>query len=860
MNSAKKNQMRNWVSIIFFLILISNKTASSQYVKNLNDLKIQSLTTENGMFGNQVNCIYQDSKGFIWIGTNMGLNRWDGYEFKIFISDPNNKQCFKNGDIISLIEDNENRLWIGTKSDIAILSMKTLKFETTDLIRNHDSLPLNSRYQAFALQDSSFMWIGSADGLIKVNLHDYSIKIYKTFPNDSTSFGGEAITALRISNSGDLWIGTDGKGLNRYNKERDTFDRFGLFYGKFNTSTDTILRNYSNGSIATISEDLNGNLLVGTNASSRFYQNHPDSAGVFDTYMGYPQLLLKSGTISWINKEIIDALPKGKWKNVLRRSRFFVRDKNDFIYFIQENKTLVKIPYDRFLIDNKFQLSDSTFEDYTYESDINLTCLFLDKNDNLWIGTSYGIKMLPNVGNKFQDIPTISANKIESIAESKIGDIYLGTNNAGLLKYVKSNNNIHLFKVTDANSYCDISFDKNDDLWGSNFYQNIFKLDTSNLPDKYRYIDKPKIYFNFKIPELNVKKIFEFTIDQNGTLWAELEDHGFGWIDTSEQTFHEMIPDSIRLMRVKYTFASVFDDKISTLWIGRQGGLIALNYITKKYEQYNIENNSWNNPAMLVLGLAKDDSSRIWFGTRANGLYCFIPSTQMFYHFTNSDGIPDNSVRGVVYHKGTIWMSTTNGISRLKIPNNLDNKKQKLEIRNFGLKDGPFADSFNPEVYLKAKDGQIFFSTEKNLITFYPDSILDNPAIPPVFITELEVNNHIIQSGDSTGILQYSITYTDSLFLDYKENTLSFRYSGLNFINPSYNQFAYMLEGFDTTWIHCGNRRFVSYSNLDPGEYVFRVKASNDDGVWNEQGKSLHIIISLLSGKQTGSIHWLQLW
>jgi len=309
-------------------------------------------------------------------------------------------------------------------------------------------------------------------------------------------------------------------------------------------------------------------------------------------------------------------------------------------------------------------------------------------------------------------------------------------------------------------------------------------------------------------------------------------------------THYKHDPDNPNSLSTDHVF-SIYEDRSGTLWIGTWGG--GLNKFDREIEQFTHYRHDSNNPNSLsndlVRSIYEDRSGTLWIGTQGGGLNKFDREKEQFIHYREKDGLPNDVIYGILEDNNNyIWLSTNKGISKF-------NPKTE-EFRNYDVKDGLQGDEFNGGAYFQSEDGRLFFGGMNGINTFHPDSLRDNEHIPPVVVTDFKIFNKSVtiqSSGSEEGMpfLPVHISETDEILLSYKESVFSFEFSALHYSVPGKNQYAYMMEGFDEDWVYTdAKRRFATYTNLDAGEYTFKVKASNSDGIWNEKGSKIKIIIT----------------
>ncbi|MGB7439802.1 MAG: two-component regulator propeller domain-containing protein, partial [Coleofasciculaceae cyanobacterium] len=423
-----------------------------------------------------------------------------------------------------------------------------------------------------------------------------------------------------------------------------------------------------------------------------------------------------------------------------------------------------------------------------------ISSIYEDSKDNLWIGTyNSGLDKLDHATGQFihythdSDNPnSISNNNIWSIYEDHLGTLWVGTGDGGLNKL--------------------------------NQKTGKFSHYTHN-PDNPHSLSDNSIW-----------SIYE---DHQGTLWIGTFHGGLNKFDrkTGEFTHYQHNPDHPHSISDDNIF-SIYEDQSGTLWIGTwNNGLNKFDRKTGKFTHYQ---HNPNNPNSLsynrVMSMLEYPAGTLWLGTYGGGLDKFDIASETFTHYTVRDGLPNNSVVGILNDDaGNLWLSTGKGLSKFN--------PDKETFRNYDARDGLHGNEFDGiKAYAKAKDGEMFFGGLNGITSFYPEQITDNPHIPPILITDFRIFDQEVK-------LDTAISQAQELKLSYKDNFFSFKFAALDYANPGKNQYAYKLEGFDKDWIYSGERRYAAYTNLDPGTYTLRVKGSNNDGIWNEEGTSLKITI-----------------
>ena len=496
--------------------------------------------------------------------------------------------------------------------------------------------------------------------------------------------------------------------------------------------------------------------------------------------------------------------------------------------------------------------------------------IYEDNSGIIWVGTMPGgLNKIDPMKNQFKlykhksnDPNSLSSDRVFSIYEDRSGILWIGTFYGGLNRLVTSDNEkfapsfFHYSHNPNdpksINSVFSICEDNSENIWIGAFGGGLNKLAQSE-----KMKSNPKLIHYENIPGNPI------SLSNNAVRVIYKDNAGSLWIGT-DGGLNKLIPPKDEISRATFksylnnpkdstsisnnTVWSIYQDKQETIWIGTSGGLNKLipsdnnhphtTFIHFTHDSRNPSSISGNQ----VISMFEDNSGNFWIGTEGGGLNKFDRKNGQFIHFKVKDGLPDNSVSGILGdNEGNLWLSTLNGLSKF-------NPKTKT-FRNYTTEDGLQGNEFQWGAYFKNKNGEMFFGGTNGFNSFYPDSIKDNKHIPPVVITDFQIFNNSVPVGLDTNtnrsILTKSITETNEIELTYKDYIISFEFAALDFHTPEKNKYAYILEGFDKEWNYTdANKRFATYTNLDPGEYTFKVKGANNDGVWNEAETSLKIIIT----------------
>lgn len=768
-------------------------------------LKFKHISTEQGLSNSTIETIYQDKRGFIWIGTRDGLNRYDGYQMVVYRFDPKDSTSISDNFIRYIYEDRNQSLWIGTINGLNRFDAGRNSF-TRYKHAPGNARSLSNNLVNCILEDSrGKLWISTFGG--GINLFSPSENEFIHFrhqPGKPKSLSDDRVNYLYEDTQGNFWVATE-NGLNLFNTEAGSFKNYQDFPG-FN-------RDRANNIIKVIKEDRAGNLLLGTDNGLLLYNNKENTFKQYRHQEKDPSSLASN----LVRSLLVDK--KGDtWVGSVNGGLDFFHGASGTFFHYQNQP------------DNIFSLSQRT-----------ASALFEDNQGNLWVGTHRGGLNLymPNT-EKFTlyrqepDANSLSYNDVKAFCEDKQGNIWIGTDGGGLNLFDRQKNTFRQYKYDPynttslgSNEVLAITEDSEGNLWVGTWGGGLTLLNR-NKTGFTRYLndpaDKNSISSNY------IQKIFE---DHEKNLWIATYYGGLNLFNRKTKQFTRILDDPQKKTRLQgNNIVSINEDKNGNIWIGTDdGGLNCLHTGTKQFSHFF--SSEEKTPDLRILFL--DSKGRLWVGQ--TGLYLFDSQKNSFSLFTDKAGLSTEFIKGMTEDdQGNFWISTSNGITQFN-PENLSFKK-------YNTADGLQGLEFEANAYLKTRDGQMYFGGVNGFNCFYPENIKTNTFIPPVYITDFQIFNKKIIAGEKDSPLKTDISLTDKIRLSYKQSTFSFGFAALNYTALENNQYAYKLEGWDDDWNYVGNERKASYTNLSPGNYTFRVKASNNDGVWNENGPSILITIT----------------
>jgi PAS domain S-box-containing protein len=778
--------------------------------------RFKRISVEDGLSQSTVTCIIQDRRGFMWIGTEDGLNRYDGYQFKIFKSEPDNPNSLSGNNISALHEDSNGNIWIGT--------------------------------------DKS--------GLNKFNREQETFMHFLPNPEDSSSLGNNSILSIYEDASETLWIGTGGGGLNKFIKEKNQFVRF--VHDPRDTSS------ISGNNVVSICETQPGDLWLATlyNGINCFnaekekftsYMNDPNNSNSLNHNWVMNIESGDSGTL-WIAMD-----GGGLDKFLIKESRFihYRNDLNDPYSLSGDKLQVLKQDLQGNLwigtIDNglnKFELSSENFYKYRLrESDPNslsgnqIRSIYQDNTGVIWIGTWMGgiSNFLPtkhkfvHVKHKPSEPNSLSSNKVLSIYEDSRSDVWIATWGGGLNQIHKESNEIthHKFSKSNPNTissnlvYCVIE-SRDGFIWTGTIGEGLNRYDPIKRRFK-RFIPEPENPAS--LASLYIYSLYE---DKAGNIWIGMNRGRLNKYDPRKQTFTHFRTDLPgQDTHTNNVIRTIYEDRSDLLWLATDRGIKVFDRTSNSFTYYvHDPSNTKSLSSNAVRSFYQDQEGVIWVGTK-NGLNKFNSTDSSFIRYGVSDGLPNQVIYGILPdNHGCLWLSTNNGLSKFE--------PQTEKFKNYNIDDGLQSNEFNGGAYFKNRNGKMFFGGINGLNYFHPDSIKDDSSLAMIAITDLKLFNKSIQpyqKHNDRVILDKSISETKTLEFNHTDYVVTFEFAALHFASPQKNQHAYMLEGFDKEWNYIGNRRFATYTNLPSGKYTFKVKGSNHDGIWNENAKSINIIV-----------------
>jgi ligand-binding sensor domain-containing protein len=810
------NHKTNRLCFLFLrIVLILINGFSTLYCQtNKQNIKFSNISIKDGLSQSSPNCIFQDSRGIMWIGTEDGLNKYDGYSFTVFKPEQDNKFSISNSRILTIVEDNtgnlwigtnggglnkydrnnnqfyhylpdsllnagtvircitrgiNNELWIGTEKGLILFNVETNGFKDPLLAYpatgSLSVTPVNT-----IVTDSNLIWIGTSQGLFSFDKGKKILGRFTNIPSDNQSIPCNNVTSLLLDNRHNLLVGTE-TGLARLNQSTGLFERLSLS----NKASESI------NTIKALLQDDEGNIWIGTLNNGLYIGS--GMPGGFDNYSydyNNPYSLKNNEVFSlfkdfsgiiWVGTNGIDLYNSKKEKFVLY----------DYV------------PYSR--------------EKLVFR---NIHPIYQDTYGVLWIGSKtdglHELNRSAKTYTRWVNDPAVvnglSSNRIRAIKEYPEGVLWIGTEDQGLDKVY---------------------------------------LDENRRPVRFKHYKHQPGNPN----SITGNKIYAFFVDNSNKLWIGT-DNGLTIMDIESEKFTQFLPDKNNPNSLSNTTVyAIYGDRGGNIWLATDLGINKyapatggfIHYIHKDNDQNSVIHNE-------ILSFYDDSRGNLWIGTYGKGLDMFNPAKNKFTHFTNIHQLSTAVIYGILEDEnGNLWMSTNNGILKFS--------EKTGEIKQFSIEDGLQSNEFNGTSYFKSNNGEMFFGGQYGFNSFFPNNVKVDSVPPKIILSDLQVQNISVVPGEHSPI-SININEAREITLNHKQNNFTLYFSALHYANPNLNRYKYKLEGFDDKWIDVGSKRFVSYTNLPYKTYTFRVIASNSDGIWNVKGLAVKIRVK--------SPFWATIW
>ncbi|MCB0396126.1 MAG: SpoIIE family protein phosphatase, partial [Flavobacteriales bacterium] len=758
-----------------------------------------------GLSQSVVNCIIQDHKGFMWFGTQSGLNRYDGYSFTIYKSNPLDSNSLSHNFVNCILEDENGILWIGTDGG----GLNTYN-PVTGVFRNYrkqgknlKSLP-GDQVKTLLLDTDGVLWVGTNNGLFAFDRATGTGQRYQNREGDRTTLSHDRVTCLALDKQNELWVGTEKGGLNRFNRKSGTFDHFFLDEG----NSKGIYSNW----VTSLLVDTKGELWIGNMATG---------LNIFDPKTQQTRTFTEKDGSGLCDERISQVVQS-------RNGEMWIGTGNGVTLMDPVSRTMKCIREE----------SDASADTTNL---IKVKSLYEDNAGNVWIGTSgQGVKVYLRTKHKFEVFRKagngggLSGNMVMCFQEIDPNTVWVGTLDNGITVWDRTRDAFSWI-VKDGpeelahGSIISLLKDSRGVIWVGSYGGGLF----SRLPNEKKFRNHtPKKLTTSNGDYVNNKTILCLAEDDKGKVWAGTF-NGINIYDPKTQKFTYLTRENGLSDNVVY---SIYPARSGKIWIGTLGSGVdvydpttgdIVNY-AKAEQGKGLSDNS-------VFSIIEDDKGFIWLAT-GNGLNRIDPINKEVTPFYEVHGLPSNFLLGLESDdQGNIWISTVDkGLVRFTpAPGKDGNPEIKVYDKDDGLQDN----EFNQGAYARLSDGEIIFGGIKGFNSFYPSNLIENNHIPPVYIKSINVLGRKLETDSAAMVKHYiELDWRDAYYL-------YFEVVGLDYVDPMKNQYRFKLEGFDADWRPEGGKRFAEYTNVKGGHYTFRVQASNSDGLWNEEGASIQIYV-----------------
>lgn len=799
-----------------------------QLIVNAQSINFNRLTTNNGLSNNYVSNLIQDRLGFLWFATDDGLNRFDGYDFKVFRNNPSDKSSISDNSTFAITEDDSGRIWIGTK--IGYLNCYDPVLDKFTYWKIESEITKDNSITNIHIDKKFNVWIGTyRSGLYKLDTKTGKTLNWTHKKDEPKSLSNNYISSIVEDDFGNLWIGTF-NGLNLFNPNKSNTHFVKYFFDKNNPNS--LSDNIIWGIAESKSEKnklwlgtANGLTILNTETKnfSRINIPNPDNLQFGNGTGTVVEEIVDGESVIWINSYA------GMLRYNVTRNRFdrFLSDKdnpnsltsNQVNNIIKDRSGVMWIATDNGLsyfsqksikFNNSLLFSDRSV-DLNKLDKLNVKAITKSSDGTLWIGTDNGLYFSSNANGKLllKKHNALASENIWSLTAGNSNDLWIGTYGSGLL---------HLNYKTNQLTGHDILLGVIKST-SRNFVKSVFKDDKNNLWIGYWGVGLAKL-------NLSTGKV------QN---WLHQKDN-----------MNSLSHDDVW---------TIFQDSKKRIWIGTNGGGLNLYDESngEKFSHYSFKEGSKNSlSSNSVYSIVESKSKNfgnnntiLWVGT-SNGLNKLViinsdsknisQSDVKVTFYTTKDGLTDNSIKSIVEDENeNLWLGTSSGITLFDLSKNT--------FINFSTSDGVIGTDFNFTSSFNLNDNLIIIGSTAGLNYFNPNRISQSSYKPAVVLTDFLIFNNSVKA-EANAILSKNIFNTDEVTLSHKQNVFSFQFAALDYNNPASIKYAYKMEGFDKDWIQSGTRRFITYTNLNPGKYAFKVKSTNSDGIWNSNETSLAVIIT----------------
>lgn len=779
------------------------------------NIQFKRLFSSEGGLGREsigaVGAIVEDSKGFIWIGGEYGLARYDGHDLRIFKRDADDPLSLPRNLVRDLVIDRDGVMWVATSGGLAWFNPEQETFEPVELNRQVDNILISKDVSSLAVDHDNNLIIGTHIGLAIMDPQRQQIRKYRHDPLDGRSLSNDYIRKVYVDRNNYIWIGTSTGGLNRFQTDTSTFKRYLNRPGDETSLSDNDVR--------AILEDHKGTIWVGTlgGGISRLRSDNQ----TFKRYLHNPRVN------QTIGDNAVHDLFEDQYQNV---------------WVATDHAGLAR--YEA-TVDGFVHYSHSDYDEQSISSN-HVRRIFEDSRGDLWVGNfPDGINFYDRSSSTFQnfshkpdDDNSLSDSSILSFYKDSRGTLWIGTENGLNIFDEKSKEFTRIYHDSDDadalryGTVLAINEDLDGALWIGTWSGGLHRFD--HLTGKF------KNYFPSvsQSGAISSNLIWDVLIDKKGDLWVATEKGGLNLYNRSSDTFTVFRSDqSNDKSLINDNIWTMLEDQRGNFWLGTFGGLELFDRKARVFTHFQPDPSDPNSiSGIRVMALIEDSEGKLWISTQDGGLNVYLPDEKRFIHIGVEQGLPANELSTLVEDDyGHVWVGSTGGIARVD--------KQTHAVTVYTKDHGLVGNNFNRDASYKDEQGNIYIGGVEGFSIFHPEQLNAKLDAAPVYITGMSIMNSYLTPRDKKSKISATILATDSITLDYRDSVFTFDFALLSYRSSYQNQYAYKLEGFDRNWNYVGKRNNATYTSMDPGRYVFKVKAANRDGVWSTHADEMEVIV-----------------
>lgn len=758
------------------------------------DLKFSHLTVANGLPNNTVNAVIKDSRGFIWFATEHGVSRYDGYSFTNFKFNEDDSLSISSNIVYSIYEDNKQRIWIASEKGLDLYNRNTDRFEK----HYFQGVTIRVIYQ----DKKNRVWVGGDNGVTLFNEQlGIFTKPFSQLFNDSNKFYN-TVSTIAEDKDGRIWFGVSDDGIYVFDAKQKKLKQY-----IHNTKDQHSL---SSNSIRKILVDSKNQIWVAT---------YGGGINLFRPDSGNFKRIISTEDSKGLSSNLTNCI----WED--ENGKLWIGTDGNGINIYDPKREVFH------------HFTHSPYNSGSLNNNV-VRCVNGDGRGGVWIGTYAGGINFSNQNTEpfvHYKVPTFNGiSSVTAFTEDEKGNLWIGTDGGGLCYFDRNKQEFTNYKhdKSVSNSLSDnritsLLLDDKGKLWIGTYLGGLCKYDPSQ-----------KIF----------KKYSTHNSLSNNIIWCLLQDSNKRiWIGTN-QGLNIYEPDLNKFSA--YTTSNselsndmiraLYEDQQKRIWVGTQNGLNLFDERKEDFIEIGKDLKESKTNSNWIRTISHDSNGKLWAGTLDGGINLFDENQTFFKNYKEKEGIPDNMISGIINDsEGNVWISTGQGLARINLATN--------KIRHYSLSDGLQENQFNNNAFLKTKKGEFIFGGIGGFCLFVPESInrlKQNPYPPVLALTSFKSFNKEIPVNHSGSPLTKQVNETSDVLLDYTQSVLTIEYTGLNFIQPERNQYAYRLLGFENSWNYIGNKRSATYTNLSPGDYTFELKASNNEGIWTTKSLELKITIT----------------